>query len=393
MIHLVLLIVLNTFAQNSCEYKTCPAKLSLQKQVSEIQKTVELSCNQELKTVVPPSLIDLIKKENPSYTLIDQATDRTISSVEYKIPDKRLKPGEILYFVVPDDLSTKAVSFMVLGHKQDPSDQTGWSKSGDFDSSPGLTSVQVLSEEGDWRYWPGQASGNKGAKFAEVRYDYEMENLYDWDKYGHNSVVDDSNSKKELRPKLIKLVSVGKDPVHIGQITLKVTAPESKTQITEIFTPGTAFGSKKNGTQTALGGGQNKQGTFPDALVLNAYSKDNKKLPEGWKKEGNDILIPLPKGKTLAAVEIAGGDSHPDKKQNSDGGWGTQGWSKISMGLDRPGLETSWFLKRENAPPEGIIMSSPKPCTAEAVPAGSYLRLRADSDAYYLMGIRLSFSN
>ena len=243
---------------------------------------------------------------------------RNSFSISYKFPEMVLNPGEVLYFAVPDDLSKRAVSFAILGHRQDPTTEKGMNYTTKWDDIPGLTSVQFHStdpkEKDPWRYWRGNASGVKGAKFAEVGKHVEVENLYDWQKYGHAGVNTEVGTTTPLLVDVMRLVSTGKDIVNISELTLKVLPPIPNYFVTHIFSNGTDIGSPDGSGAPKFGGGQNFKGKFPGALALNSYkSKTDPTLPSGWKMKGRKLIIPVETGKILTHAELAVGDSHPDE--------------------------------------------------------------------------------
>lgn len=344
----------------------------------------------ELKTLAVLGEAEGIK----AIELITDPTQQSCSSVAFKFPEKKLNPGEALYFSIPEELRGKPVLFIVLGHRQDPGSEKGTNPETQWDDIPGLTSVQVHSSTGDaataWRYWAGQASGAKGAKFAEVSYAPEIENLYEWLSTGHNAVSDDSHTTDPVSIDAARMISAGKDPVWISQLVIKTQAPIAKTWVEAIFSPGTVFPVTPD-QKPIYGGGQNFKGKFPKAFSLPAHEDVKAEhAKKGFKRSGSDLVLPLAAGQRLAAVEIAGGDSHPDEITNSDGGWGTKGWSKLSVGIRSADGQTQWMMERENVPPEGLLMTGPKHC-ADVAKEGDQLVISAQSDTTYLMGVRVGF--
>jgi hypothetical protein len=320
---------------------------------------------------------------------------QTSTSVSYKMPGRVLKPGESLYFAVPEALQGRPVNFMILGHRADPSADTDPTKGDKWDDTPALTSVQVhgkdFPEDKAWRYWKGSASGGKGSKFAEVSHSVELENLYEYAKYGTGAASDDSFSKQPVLPDAIRVVSTGEDPVTIHEVTLKITPPKPSQTLEAVFCEGTQIGDPETGAGRFYGGGQSHQGLFPGALELRGYGSGGAgaaKLPEGWKVVNGNLEIDLPAGKTITAVDVACGDSHPDKITNKDGGWGTKGWSKLSIGLKPAGGATQWFMNSENVPPEGVLSGSPLEA-GYTTKAGDRIVIRASSDTTYVMAARI----
>jgi hypothetical protein len=335
-------------------------------------------------------------KDVKAADILTKPSAQTSTSVTYKLGGRVLNPGEALYFAVPEQLRGRPVSFAILGHRANPSADTDPNKGDKYDDTPALSSVQVYSagfpEKEAWRFWLGSSSGSKGAKFAEVGYSMEMENLYEWPKMGSGAVHQGSSSKKPVLPQAFRIVSEGDDPVEIGEITLKVV-PEKPTKTLEAtFSAGTHFGDWETGAGRKYGGGQSFQGLFPGALELGGWGSAGgagaAKLPEGMKLAGSQLEIALVPGARVTAVEVACGDSHPDKITNSDGGYGTKGWAKLSIGLQRAGGQTDWFMSSENVPPEGVMGGSPTD-GAYVAKAGDKVVVRASSDTVYVMAVRV----
>lgn len=305
--------------------------------------------------------------------VLTQPTSIIGSQLRYQMPEVRLQPGQALYFAVPSNLQERDLNFVVLGHRQDPNTHKGWNSQTQRDDLPGLLSFQVLNKNGEWRYWGGMASGKNGAKYAEPRHSLEMENLYEWEHQGNCSIAGGGCEHGPVQPQVIRVVSVGSDEVLVGEVMVKFTPPQPSEYLEQIFTPGTSFHEKVGG-KAHFGGGQKSQGKFPKALALYGIH-----------------AIELPSGKKLVSIEIAGGDSHPDGIINSDGGWGTQGWSQLSIGKGTSECNASWFLKGENVPPEGLMMATPGDCESD-IHVGEKLYIRGSSDTLYIMGIRLGFN-
>lgn len=384
-----------------CEVEKAKAGAGLK----EVSKAIgeKMSCDSKASTQAAAEAVKAVVASDGLKSVVKvlmEPSSRTSSSVTYKMnPQITLQPGETIYLAVPGDLQSRAVSFMVLGHRQDPTTEKGTNPETKWDDVPGLTSVQIhaknFAKGKQWRYWNGPASGKQGAKFAEVRSDLELENLYGWLSYGSVGLEAGDSSTAEIDADAIRVQSVGKDPVHIGEISLKVLPPEADEEIVKIFTPGTEF-AKKVGATPKMGGGQAFMGKFPNAVELKIGKKSSgAALPEGWTLESGDtISIPIPKGKTITSVEVIGGDSHPDEKHNSDGGWGTQGWARISMGVSQGGASPQWFLENENVPPEGVMIGTPKGCGAESssgggAGGGDRLIIKGSRDSLYMMGIKV----
>ncbi|HLD98690.1 MAG TPA: hypothetical protein VJB59_00435 [Bdellovibrionota bacterium] len=321
---------------------------------------------------------------------------KTCTGVYYKFNPRVLNPGESLYFHVPEEFRTRPVNFVILGHRQDHSTPSNRNLNrGDRDSEPGLTSVQIhssrLPEADAWRYWGGSASGEKGAKFAEIGGGIEVENLYEWQKKGHLSVVSDVRSTGPLYPDALRMVSLGKDPVIVNQLALKVLGQKPDELVDRVFSSGTEIGDPESAAGRKYGGGQMFGGKFPGALQLNGGGAQPK-LPSGWRMEADGLHIPLDAGKRFIGLDVALGDTHPDGVTNEDGGTGSKGGAKLSIGLARKGQAVDWFMSRENVPPQGVLMATPTDCDYVAQ-AGDEVIIRSDFDTAYVMAIRLGYKN
>ena len=332
------------------------------------------------------------KEGAEKFQVVDSPSSRTSDSVTYKFPEITMKPGDVVYFGLPSDLQKKPVNFVVIGHRQDPKEEKGFDAAKKWDDIPGLSSFQVLTTnkkgEQEWRYWTGSSSGNQGAKFAEVRYSPEMENLYEWLDKGTANVITDERSMDPVMPEMMKVVNVGKDLVRLSEVTLKSQPDQFDQKIETIFTKGSSFNAKV-AQKATLGGGQNNGGLFPDALQLGGYGAGTQpKLPEGWQLNGNTLSIPLPEGREISSVELLGGDSHPDGITNKDGGTGTPGWARLHMGIGTDPESADWFVKNENVPPEGLMLGSVSEC-GRKTRKGEKIFIRGTSDILYVMGLRI----
>jgi hypothetical protein len=127
---------------------------------------------------------------------VTQITSQSQSSVSFVFTAIRTNPGDEVHFDLPKNLQNQKLSFVILGHRQDPNTHKGGTPGQKQDMVPGLSAVLVHSTNlmeptlpDSWRWWAGMASGNLGAKFAEPRADLEMENLYEWNTKGTAGMV------------------------------------------------------------------------------------------------------------------------------------------------------------------------------------------------------------
>lgn len=297
----------------------------------------------------------------------------TSTSVSYKLPNLKLKPGECGYFNVPAQLRDKAVLFVNLGHTQSPEDNTGWDEATKWDSNPGLTSVQLNQSndkgESRWRYWNGMASGKHGAKFAEPGH-MELEGLYEWYHNGHSDIKTDTKSMEPLMTDAIRLCSVGKDTVTIGSIDLKVSPGKAATYKEFNFSASNKMGD----SLTAEG---REYGDKEGALYL-GYGGSKGNLPAGWMSSGRRLEIPLEAGKKLKSFEAAVSDMHED---------GKSGYARLNVviqKLDGTGIPV---IETENVPPEGVLIGSPEKDIV--IEAGDKLIVQSQLDNTYIMGMKL----
>jgi hypothetical protein len=321
-------------------------------------------------------------------------TSRTGRSMTYRLNSQKLKPKQVIYLRVPADIEAAGLEFVVLKHRQNPTTTSPVADAKAHDDVPGLTSVQILdrtrASKEQWRYWNGSASGDKGSKFAEVSHAFEIENLYQWMKLGHGSVNGDKVLHDRLSPSIVRLVNTGTDEVEIDEVTVKARFGKVSESPASTFVDGTAFGDLASENGYAIGGGQQAKGRFPGALELGGGKAAPAKLPSGWTFENGVVRIPLPKGKKFRGFEAAVGDSHPDGVINSDGGYGTKGWAKLSAEIESGGSIKETLMSRENVPPEGFLSGGPQRCEYVTT-EGDTLVLRSHSDTTYLSGLRLLF--
>lgn len=334
---------------------------------------------------------------------------RTSSTLIYNFPERELQPNDAICFGVPADMQGREVYGASIGHRQDIEKKMA---SGEYkyderrrkqwDTRPGFTSLQFhgVGRSGDkaWRCWQGNyaSSGPQSAKFAEPRSmgDTEIENLYEFRKYGHKDCI--TGAAKEngsLFTDGMCAINTGKSPVLLSEIMLKVKPPKADTYFEHAFTPGTSFGKEDTGIGQNYHAGQGMNGRYPEALRLNAYGDTGQpKLPNGWRMVDGRLHIPLPPGKSLLGYEIALGDTHDDDVDVPSEGRGTRGWAKLYADLKKKNGEVDVLMKRENVPPEGILLSAPKDACYKTKD-GDELVVRAEGDAAQVMGIRLWFKD
>lgn len=307
---------------------------------------------------------------------MDKPSQATTSYVHYNFPPLVLQPGEAVYMKVPENLAERNILFMILGHRQDPSKEKGWDAAKEWDSIPGLVSVQVNecspTMKSNWRYWDGMSSGKQGAKFAEVKYGMELEGLYEWYKNGHRSVADDSKSHNPLCVNGLRIVNVGQDVVDIGQLGMKVSGPKASSYNEVNFSKSNQFGDYL----TASG---RQYGSRSDSVKLGGWgSSSSAKLPKGWEIQGSELSIEAPVGKKLSSLEVTIGDAKDD---------GSSGGAKLSAGVKKADGSIEWFIKNENVPPMGVLLGSPLD-ENYTLQKGDKIIIRSDNDESSVAGVR-----
>ncbi len=351
----------------------------------------------EFKDLNNTELLDMLVKNETSKVIkvLDTPSKENLANLEFNFPEMTLNPREAIYFQIPEKYSKLNVSGITIGHWQDEPASTR-------DSNPGLTAVAIYTKDLPhamaWRYWGGHASGRQGAKFAEQRRGPEIDTLYEWPRIGHRSVEDDSKSDVLIKANVIRVRNVGTDSILISHLSLKVIYNNNLTYQDYIFSTGSDFGDPDTFAGRFYNGGQIKRGTFPNALVLRSGGSypGTKSFPAGWLYNGHSVVIPM-NDLTLATIEVMAGDTHPDGVRNKDGGWGSLGSAKISVGIadnSSPDYDTEveWLKKNENIGPQGVI-----PASVESLKklTNKYLIIKNSrgSSPLYIMGIRIGVSN
>lgn len=311
---------------------------------------------------------------------IDKAPSKvTATSVEYNYYGQKLKPNECLYLKVPKEFKNKPVLFVNLGHTQTSSDNTGYDAEKKWDDNPGLTTVQ-LNQDNDhgktnWRYWNGMSSGDYGAKFAEPG-SMELEGLYEWYKNGHKDILTHTTSKKPLYTDAIRLCSIGKDPVTIGSLILKV-APEPADKYVEYNISST---NKMGDPLTAAG---RSYGSRSDSIELDGWGGGSFKAHKsGLKYNNSAIEVPVTPGKKLSSFEVSIGD----EKKN-----GKSGWGRLNVRVLKKDGSSVWLIQDENIPPKGVLLGAPE--SDYILQAGDKLLVEPHSHETFVMGVRVGLTN
>lgn len=305
---------------------------------------------------------DLLKKlvKNEGHGVVvkifDTPTSKNKFTVVYVFPEIKLKPRDVLYFYVPEEYAKLNISRLGFSHRQ----------KGEFverDLKPGLTSALVYSKSvpGDeYRYWGGPSSGELGAKFAENSPYPEYDGLYEWPKKGHRGLRNSKKIFKLISANVIRLQNLGTDDVYVSKLDFEFMPNIPAVEKVHIFTPGSHFGDPYTMSGRTYGGGQNHQGTFPNAISLNSkYEYDETNLPRDFTVSKNKLFIKVPKENNFSFIEIMCGDSRPDRAINRDGGYGSPGNAEVSVSIENlySGIKRT-LAKNISIPPEGVIMIS-----------------------------------
>ena len=214
--------------------------------------------------------------------------------------------------------------------------------------------------------------------------------MFDWNSRGHlNADTGRGLSTTPLKSDEVRILSVGADPVFVHKLIVNVLG-DTPTELKEgIFSKGTAFGDWVTGAGRKYGGGQLFKGTFPGALELGTGGGAGvARLPKGWTLNGSSLEIELVPGKVVTGVDIAVGDSHPDKIRNKDGGWGTPGWARASMAIKHADGKIEPFVHEQGVPPEGVLTGAPVVLNQMTKP-GDKLIITGNNDTLYVMGVRI----
>ncbi len=221
----------------------------------------------------------------------------------YKFSNYSLPGGSEIYLSIPTHFEAKPIDFVFVTHKQDPKQELECRSQSDgvkmIDCLPGYTSFEVkdqnsVSASEDWRFWGGSGSGPFNSKFAEVRSGRgETDNLYEWRKKGHISVVTNRKSNAPLVPSDMRIRSVGKDSIILQEVVVKFLPPTPSDYDDVIFATGFEFGD----FSTTIGRkypGNPSAGNYGSSLSLNRkMTPQHRNIPNHWKVERGELLIPL----------------------------------------------------------------------------------------------------
>ena len=337
------------------------------------------------------ALLQKLVNEESHGTVIqvfDKPSVETEISAEYDFTEMAMKPQDIVYFYIPERLAKSTLSQIGFSHRQKGQDPVR-------DAYPGLTSALVYTQDvpGDeLRYWAGPSSGKLGAKFAEYRPSGEFDALYEWPRLGHKGIVKKDKNYTPIHPNVLRLQNVGVDVVWLSKAYVEVVPLPAQTYQNVIFTPKSDFGDPLTMKNRWYGGGQVEMGTFPNALRLDSRGHANQpKLPDNIKIDKNKIFITLPVGEKFSSLDIMVGDTHPDRVQNKDHGWGSLGNAKLTISIENSRTAQERILLTEkNVGPQGVISASDV-SPAPVIIDGDVLVIKNEkrSSTAYIMGLRI----
>lgn len=339
--------------------------------------------------------------------VVAQPTQVTPTRATFRLggPDGlRLRAGEQVLLEIPAELRGRPVYQAVMEHRQVQSHKSSVPEGEvkKWDATPGVTALHFHStaagKDGGWRYWnaPWGSSGHDGGKYAEVRPDWECESHFDFAKNGTTTVGGGKRRHETLSVDALRLRGVGVDPTFVREVTVTFAPPPATAVDELVFTPGTAIGDLLTAHGQTFGKDFDK-GTYPGALAILDGAGGGEGVAAlasrpGWSLEDGRLVVELAPGKVLSGVEVACGDTKPDGKPNTDGEVGTQGHSRLRMGLWRAGAaEPEWFVADHGVPPKGVLFGGP--LTEHRAKAGDRLVVAAGVDPTYLMAVRVRYTD
>jgi hypothetical protein len=339
------------------------------------------------------------------------------NSVEFKFDnasclkgdhEECLNKNEAIYVRIPDQFQDRIISEVILAHRQNPADNRGTDSFNPrtgakvLDQFPAFTSVQLFSQEYPyrfaWRYWAGPSSSSNGGKYAEHKDngDSEFDNLYEWPLKGHHGFNQKAKADRNLlKAKYMRIVADGVDRAYVKSVTIKFLMPKADQYLDWSFTQTkTDFGDPITMDRRSYGGGQKFDGQFPGAIVIDRKSRviTNQTLPTNWSAPfGRGLIFNLPVGKKFSTIEVATGDTHPDRMPNKDGGTGSLGASRLTLILiTNNGIEI--LAKGANLGPQGVVTGAASDCS-RVIQAGDQLQVLAEGDNAYIMAIRVGLND
>lgn len=312
--------------------------------------------------------------------------------VIYVFDSLSLNNGESFKVDITKEYDGLALDFIAITHRQSPNEESECLSFSDKDCLPAYTSVEVLNEKNEWRYWAGNGSGPYNSKFAEIRSrkNGETDNLYHWMSIGHIGFEKDGYSKAAIYPKTIRVRNLGPDSSRIEKLVIKFN-PKKVEEISEtIFSKGFQFGDYI----TALGEKLPKSsynGDYKNPLTVYPHSRSSHiKLPGDWIVKKGQIQIPICCQKNLVFVDVAIGDMRYFTGRGSLDYY--RGSAKLTINVVLPDLTIRPLMKSENIGSTGVLRATLEKIS-ESIPDGSFLTITIENDVAHIMGIRIGLDH
>lgn len=303
-----------------------------------------------------------------------------------------LNKGEFFDIAVSKEYGGLSLDFISITHRQSPSEESECPSFSDKDCFPSYTSVEVLNENNEWRYWAGKGSGPYNSKFAEIRSrkNGETDNLYHWMSVGHIGFEQKDYSRAAIYPKIVRVRNLGPDSSRIEKLVIKFN-PKKVEELREVlFSQEFQFGDYI----TALGEKLPKSsyyGDYKNPLTLSPHSiATHKNLPGNWKVKKGQIQIPICCQKNLVFVDVAIGDMRYTTGGGSLDDY--RGSARLTINVVYPDLTIKPLMKSENIGSTGVLRASPEKIS-ESIPDGSFLTITVENDVAQIMGIRIGFDH
>ncbi len=336
--------------------------------------------------------LSLEKIGNPNILMcLDGPIDETLNSAKFEIGgsagEVELKKGDAVLINLPKGICPKILDSITIFHRKAEIyrqllNKEGWDEEGAY--------TKILVYDGTTGKWIDWGS----SKYAEHRPagNPEAEILHDW-----------VSSHGEIKPERILIIGDGRGEngiVSFCGLEIECFPENSTTNLEMKFTPGTEFADIKNGVLTpSYGGGVHpRMGFYNKSVPLNHPNIGGLDFPvttdgQGFfleKKGGvtGDMRIIVDKKIPLERIEVSVGDTedlHGNVYKRNE--QFRRGWAKLTIFIERPGGEKIFLMKRANVPPRGVLKGSPR--SKITLKSGDMVIIRSESDATYLMGLRL----
>lgn len=312
-----------------------------------------------------------------------------------------LRPKQSFEFILPENFQHRPIFHMILKHRKDPQYAADPQNFDAYDPDAAYILCEVRDRKsGFWHKWADRSSLKK---FSEVRTADNPEN-----ETLHNCL----RTFGQIEPDRIRLTNVGSgDPtrcianVHELEILFAPDVALSHA-VSEIFTPETEFNQPQQQRPVPLlGGGPRLGGKFPGALILGANHLQRQAkilaLPDQYRfslqtsgencrvNDNGDLLIDLPAGHRLEALEMALGDLDiTSLEMNKDGYFGRSGKAIADAWIERNGKKLNQLLQQNNIGMAGMVVCG-GPTADYISKEGDRIKVVISNDNAFLMGYRL----